>query len=49
MKLRCPECVKMVEATLDDLHGEYSCDDCGLILFDQILVDKPTDMVEQTS
>ena len=49
MKLRCPECVKMVEATLDDLHGEYSCDDCGLILLDQILDDKPKEMVEQTS
>ena len=49
MKMQCPECVKMVEATLDDLHGEYCCNVCGLILLDQILDDKPKEMVEQTS
>lgn len=49
MKMQCPECQKMVEATLDDYHGEYSCVSCGLILLDKILDDKPKEMVEQTS
>tara|TARA_R110000744_G_scaffold375_1_gene1383 strand:+ start:1247 stop:2041 length:795 start_codon:yes stop_codon:yes gene_type:complete len=33
----------------DEIHGEYTCNDCGLILLDKIFDDRPKGMVEQTS